>query len=122
MKKKIVKITYTDPSPEEDFDAPASRLSEKQKERLGIPTVAQARAYIAKKAKEERFNIRASTEDLEGFKIIAEEIGIPYQSLASAMLHQVATRKIKIVFSDKAFVRPPQKVSFKSPTLRRALA
>jgi len=122
MKKKAVKINYTDPSPEEDFDAPSSHLSEKQKERLGIPTVAQARAYIAKKAKEERFNIRASTEDLEGFKIIAEEIGIPYQSLASVILHQVATRKIKIVFSGEAFIQPPRKASFKTPTLRRALA
>lgn len=38
--------------------------------------------------KDKRINIRLSSQDLEALKTNAVEIGIPYQTLVSSVLHQ----------------------------------
>jgi predicted DNA binding CopG/RHH family protein len=44
--------------------------------------------------KEARINIRLRSATLAGLKARAEEAGMPYQTLASAVLHQVATGRL----------------------------
>jgi predicted DNA binding CopG/RHH family protein len=42
------------------------------------------------------YNIRLFENDIESIKAIALQKGLPYQSLISSIIHQVATRQIKI--------------------------
>lgn len=42
-------------------------------------------------------NIRVSLRDLQKLKARAVEQGLPYQSILSALLHQYAEKKIKLV-------------------------
>ena len=42
-------------------------------------------------------NIRVSLRDLQKLKSRAVEQGLPYQSILSALLHQYAEKKIKLV-------------------------
>lgn len=46
--------------------------------------------------KAKNINLRMTEQDVSGLKSRAAEAGIPYQTLASMVLHQVATGKIKI--------------------------
>jgi predicted DNA binding CopG/RHH family protein len=44
--------------------------------------------------REERINIRLSRADLSGLKDKANELGMPYQTLVSAVLHQYVTGRL----------------------------
>lgn len=44
--------------------------------------------------KDKRINIRLSSQDLEALKTNAVEIGIPYQTLVSSVLHQYTTGRL----------------------------
>ncbi|MBN2824288.1 MAG: hypothetical protein JXQ76_03105 [Campylobacterales bacterium] len=44
--------------------------------------------------KDKRINIRLSSHDLEALKANAVELGMPYQTLVSSILHQYATGRL----------------------------
>ncbi len=44
--------------------------------------------------KDKRINIRLSSHDLEALKTNAIEMGLPYQTLVSSVLHQYATGRL----------------------------
>ena len=44
--------------------------------------------------KDSRINIRLSSRDLEALKINAVELGLPYQTLVSSVLHQYVTGRL----------------------------
>ena len=44
--------------------------------------------------KDKRINIRLSSHDLEALKTNAVEMGLPYQTLVSSVLHQYATGRL----------------------------
>ncbi|SMN00695.1 Conserved domain protein [uncultured Candidatus Thioglobus sp.] len=44
--------------------------------------------------KDKRINIRLSSNDLEALKTNAVELGLPYQTLVSSVLHQYATNRL----------------------------
>ena len=44
--------------------------------------------------KDKRINIRISSKDLEMIKTTAVELGLPYQTLVSSILHQYVTGKL----------------------------
>jgi len=44
--------------------------------------------------KDKRINIRLSSHDLEALKTNAVELGMPYQTLVSSILHQYATGRL----------------------------
>ena len=44
--------------------------------------------------KDKRINIRLSSQDLEALKANAVELGIPYQTLVSSVLHQYTTGRL----------------------------
>jgi predicted DNA binding CopG/RHH family protein len=44
--------------------------------------------------KDKRINIRLSSNDLESLKTNAVEMGLPYQTLVSSILHQYATGRL----------------------------
>ncbi len=44
--------------------------------------------------KDKRINIRLSANDLEALKTNAEELGLPYQTLVSSILHQYASGRL----------------------------
>ena len=44
--------------------------------------------------KDKRINIRLSANDLEALKTQAVELGLPYQTLASSILHQYASGRL----------------------------
>jgi len=46
--------------------------------------------------KERRFNVRLSADDLIRLQARAEEAGLPYQTLASVILHQAAIGKLEL--------------------------
>ncbi|MFV0338026.1 MAG: CopG family antitoxin [Chthoniobacterales bacterium] len=48
------------------------------------------------KVKEARINIRLANSTLNGLKARAEEAGMPYQTLAASVLHQVAMGDLRL--------------------------
>ncbi|MCD4667050.1 MAG: hypothetical protein K8R44_00355 [Sulfurimonas sp.] len=56
----------------------------------------QTHQNIAKNTlkKDKRINIRLSSNDLEALKTNAVELGLPYQTLVSSILHQYATGRL----------------------------
>jgi len=56
----------------------------------------KAHQNIAKNTlrKDKRINIRLSTNDLEALKTNAVELGLPYQTLVSSILHQYASGRL----------------------------
>ncbi|MFP4549080.1 MAG: CopG family antitoxin [Fidelibacterota bacterium] len=44
--------------------------------------------------KDNRINIRLSTNDLDSIKTTAAELGLPYQTLISSILHQYAEGRL----------------------------
>ena len=44
--------------------------------------------------KDKRINIRISSKDLEMIKTTAAELGLPYQTLVSSILHQYVTGRL----------------------------
>ena len=48
-----------------------------------------------RRIKEKRISIRVFAKDLEKIKIIAEEEGLPYQTLITSILHKFLTGRLK---------------------------
>ncbi len=44
--------------------------------------------------KDQRINIRLSSNDLDSLKTTAAELGLPYQTLISSILHQYASGRL----------------------------
>ena len=55
-----------------------------------------AKNTIKKITKKRALNIRVYEEDIESIKALALEKGLPYQTLLSSIIHQVATKQISI--------------------------
>lgn len=53
-----------------------------------------AKDHVRKKGKEERISIRVFASDLERIKEIAEEEGLPYQTLVTSILHKFSTGRL----------------------------
>ena len=55
-----------------------------------------AKNTVDKITKKRALNIRVYEEDIESIKALALEKGLPYQTLLSSIIHQVATKQIPI--------------------------
>jgi predicted DNA binding CopG/RHH family protein len=51
---------------------------------------------IEKKTKKKSYNLRLIENDVNSIKSIALEKGLPYQTFIASIIHQVATRQIKV--------------------------
>jgi predicted DNA binding CopG/RHH family protein len=51
---------------------------------------------IKKITKKKSLNLRVYENDIPSIKVLALEKGLPYQTLIASIIHQVATRQIKI--------------------------
>jgi len=69
----------------------ASKLDEKKKLFKDI-----ANNTLTKMTAKKSYNLRLFENDIESIKAIALQKGLPYQSLISSIIHQVATKQIKI--------------------------
>ncbi|KIM11773.1 MAG: hypothetical protein KU38_06285 [Sulfurovum sp. FS08-3] len=59
--------------------------------------IALAKRYAKEHlSKSKNITIRINGVDLEGIKSKSRELGIPYQTLINALIHQYATDKIKL--------------------------
>jgi predicted DNA binding CopG/RHH family protein len=70
---------------------PAEKL-EKQKEVYAEV----AKNTIHKMTKKKGYHLRLMEHDVENIKILALQKGLPYQTLISSIIHQVATKQIKV--------------------------
>ena len=52
---------------------------------------------IKKMTKKKSYNLRLFENDIQSIKSLALEKGLPYQTLLSSIIHQVATKQIKLV-------------------------
>ncbi len=52
--------------------------------------------------KDKRINIRLSSKDLEALKTHAVELGIPYQTLVSSILHQYVSGRLVLAEDKKS--------------------
>jgi len=52
---------------------------------------------IKKMTKKKSYNLRLFENDIQNIKAMALEKGLPYQTLLSSIIHQVATKQIKLV-------------------------
>jgi len=99
MKKPKSKISYKNEPAEAgwEFNPAITALDENTTSELGIPSPTDARAHLKRKqAKETRINVRLSAKTLAGLKQQAEEVGMPYQTLAATALHMLATGKLRL--------------------------
>ena len=55
---------------------------------------AAAKEHVQKRNKEERISIRVFASDLARIKEIAEEEGLPYQTLVTSVLHKFSTGRL----------------------------
>ncbi|OGT49365.1 MAG: hypothetical protein A3F17_00600 [Gammaproteobacteria bacterium RIFCSPHIGHO2_12_FULL_41_15] len=55
---------------------------------------AAAKEHLKKRNKEQRISIRVFANDLERIKQIAEEEGLPYQTLVTSILHKFSTGRL----------------------------
>jgi len=71
-------------------------LSRTEERALGIPAPGTPIRMVRKTPKPARINIRMGEDTLAGLKARAAEAGIPYQTLASSVLHMVSTGKLRL--------------------------
>jgi len=69
-------------------------LSPKEKTRKMLKLKSAARQHIKKRVKEERISIRVFASDLKRLKEIAEDEGLPYQTLVTSILHKFSTGRL----------------------------
>lgn len=55
-----------------------------------------AQNTIEKMTKKKSLNLRVFESDIQNIKALALEKGLPYQTLLSSIIHQVATKQIKV--------------------------
>lgn len=95
--KKTKAVTYTEEPQGEGWSFEGSRMLSGQEEReLGIPAPGARLNLLRKPARPVRINIRMTAETLDGIKARAAEVGMPYQTLASSVLHMVATGRLQL--------------------------
>ncbi len=102
MKTKRKKPTYTAEPVEEGWGFDEARaLDRDQQKALGIPSPgASGRIKVVRKpARPARINIRTTHETIAGLRARAEEVGLPYQTLAASVLHMVAKGELKLGLS-----------------------
>jgi hypothetical protein len=100
--KKPKAVTYTDEPQDEGWSFEGSRkLSGKEERALGIPAPGTRLNLVRKPARPVRINIRMTAETLDGIKARAAEAGMPYQTLASSVLHMVATGRLQLQLAAK---------------------
>ncbi len=68
-------------------------LPPKEKAREIAKLKAAAKKHL-KRSKEKRISIRVFARDLERLKEIAEEEGLPYQTLVTSVLHKFSTGRL----------------------------
>ncbi len=56
-----------------------------------------AKNHISKRSKEKRISIRVFADDLLRIKEIAEEEGLPYQTLVTSILHKFSTGRLVLM-------------------------
>lgn len=78
---------------EDNLDVTKS-LSSKEKAREISKLKIAAKEHIQKRRKEKRISIRVFASDLERIKEIAEEEGLPYQTLVTSVLHKFSTGRL----------------------------
>jgi predicted DNA binding CopG/RHH family protein len=78
---------------EENLDI-SKRLPSKKKARELAKLKAAAKDHLRKRIKEKRINIRVFASDLEQLKEIAEQEGLPYQTLVTSILHKFSTGRL----------------------------
>jgi predicted DNA binding CopG/RHH family protein len=78
---------------EDNLDVNKS-LSAKEKAREISKLKAAAKEHLQKRSKEKRISIRVFASDLERIKQIAEEEGLPYQTLVTSVLHKFSTGRL----------------------------
>ena len=69
-------------------------LPAKEKAREIAKLKAAAKEHLKKRNKEKRISIRVFASDLERLKQIAEEEGLPYQTLVTSVLHKFSTGRL----------------------------
>lgn len=69
-------------------------LSAKEKAREIAKLKTAAKEHLKKRNKEKRISIRVFAKDLERIKQIAEEEGLPYQTLVTSVLHKFSTGRL----------------------------
>lgn len=72
----------------------SKRLSAKDKAHEISKLKAAAKEHVQKRNKEKRISIRVFASDLERIKEIAEEEGLPYQTLVTSVLHKFSTGRL----------------------------
>jgi len=93
-------VSYTDEPVDDGWSFEGSRiLTRKQEHALGIPAPGTPMKLVRKPARPVRINIRMTAETLDGIKARAAEAGMPYQTLASSVLHMVATGRLKLTLA-----------------------
>ena len=78
---------------EHNLDA-MNTLPAKEKAREVAKLKAAAKEHLKKRNKEKRISIRVFASDLERIKQIAEEEGLPYQTLVTSVLHKFSTGRL----------------------------
>ena len=78
----------------EDNLDPKKSLSSKEKLREISKLKAATKEHVNKRNKEKRISIRVFAKDLERLKEIAEEEGLPYQTLVTSVLHKFSTGRL----------------------------
>ena len=99
MKTKRKKPTYAAEPVEGGWEFDGARaLDLDQQMALGIPGPgASGRMNVVRKpARPARINIRTTHETIAGLRAQAEEVGLPYQTLAASVLHMVAKGELKL--------------------------
>ena len=102
MKTKKNKPIYTDEPADEGWKfAEEPALDRNRQKALGIPDPASVAKMkvVRKPARPARINIRTTHETIAGLRARAEEVGLPYQTLAASVLHMVAKGELKLSLS-----------------------
>lgn len=102
MKTKRKKTNYAEEPSGEGwrFDA-AQALTRAQQRALGLPSTSAAgnMTIHRKPSRPARINIRTTHETIAGLRARAEEVGLPYQTLAASVLHMVAKGDLKLALA-----------------------
>ena len=72
----------------------SKRLPAKDKAHEVSKLKSAAKEHVQKRNKEKRISIRVFASDLERIKEIAEEEGLPYQTLVTSVLHKFSTGRL----------------------------
>ena len=78
---------------EDNLDVSKS-LQAREKTREASKLKTAAKEHLQKRNKEKRISIRVFADDLDKLKEIAEEEGLPYQTLVTSILHKFSTGRL----------------------------